>query len=87
MRYVVAYNLRELFNKYLRWSRSRAKVTAPAPAKYPGSGSETLDTNMQLKKCTVPVPLWLRWILKIPGVGLSRFFSKNKLCFNFYDYF
>ena len=34
--------LRELFNKYLRWSRSRAKVTvtAPAPAKYPGS--ETL---------------------------------------------
>ena len=30
----------ELFNKYLRWSRSRAKVTAPA--KYPGSGSETL---------------------------------------------
>ena len=32
--------LRELFNKYLRWSRSRAKVTAPSPAKYPGS--ETL---------------------------------------------
>ena len=24
------------------WSRSRAKVTAPALAKYPGSGSETL---------------------------------------------
>ena len=23
---------------YLRWSRSRAKVTAPAPAEYPGSG-------------------------------------------------
>ena len=36
--------LRELLNRYLRWSRSRswAKVTAPAPAKYPGSGSETL---------------------------------------------
>ena len=34
----VSYNLRELLNKYLRWSRSRAKVTAPAPAKYPGSG-------------------------------------------------
>ena len=34
--------LRELLNKYLRWSRSRAKVkvTDPAPAKYPGS--ETL---------------------------------------------
>ena len=30
--------MHELFNKYLRWSRSRAKVTAPAPAKYPGSG-------------------------------------------------
>ena len=39
----VSYNLRELLNKYLRWSRSRAKV--PALAKYPapgGSGSETL---------------------------------------------
>ena len=23
---------------FLRWSRSRAKVMAPAPAKYPGSG-------------------------------------------------
>ena len=30
--------MHELFNKYTRWSRSRAKVTAPAPAKYPGSG-------------------------------------------------
>ena len=36
----VPYNLRELLNEYLRWSwsRCRAKVTAPAPAKYPGSG-------------------------------------------------
>ena len=32
--------------KYLRWSRSRAKVTAPAPAKYPGSGSETLPRQI-----------------------------------------
>ena len=31
-------NFREFLNKYLpvRWSRSRSKVTAPAPAKYPG---------------------------------------------------
>ena len=35
----VPYNLRELLNQYLRWSRSRAKVTAPAPEKYPGSGT------------------------------------------------
>ena len=40
--------LREILNKYLRWSRSRAKVTAPAPAKYPGSGSETL-TGSKIK--------------------------------------
>ena len=38
-----SWNFRELLNKYSRWSRSRAKVTAPAPAKYPGS--ETLDLN------------------------------------------
>ena len=31
--------------EYLRWSRSRAKVTATAPAKYPGT--ETLDLKMQ----------------------------------------
>ena len=29
--------------KYLKWCRSWAKVTAPAPAKYPGS--ETLLLN------------------------------------------
>ena len=39
----VPCNVRELLNKYLRWSR--AKVTAPAPAKYPGSGSETLRSR------------------------------------------
>ena len=32
-------HFRELLNKYLRWSQSRAKVTAPALAKYPGSGT------------------------------------------------
>ena len=34
----VPYTLRELLNKYLSWSRSQAKVTAPAPDKYLGSG-------------------------------------------------
>ena len=38
--YLRKIQFRELLNKYSRWSRSRANVTAPA--KYPGSGSETL---------------------------------------------
>ena len=34
----VPCNLRELLNKYLRWSRVKVTAPAPAPAKYPGSG-------------------------------------------------
>ena len=40
----VPYNLRELLNKYLRWSRSQAKVTAPAPSNTPASGSSGSET-------------------------------------------
>ena len=42
-------NIRELLNKYSRWSqsRSRAKVTAPDPAKYPGSGRLRLQNPVE----------------------------------------
>ena len=34
------------------WSRSRAKVTAPATAKYPSSGSETLIVRLEMTRVT-----------------------------------
>ena len=44
----------ELLNNYLKWSRSRAKVTAPVPAKYPDSGSETLaDSTVFFVLCAM----------------------------------
>ena len=49
-------------NKYLRWSRSRAKETAPAPTKYRYSGSETLiqtkATEAELAGTTMPDVVW-----------------------------
>ena len=42
----VPCNLRVLLNKYLRWSL--AKVTDPAPAKYPGSGTLLSITSKEI---------------------------------------
>ena len=48
--HVISCNFREFLNKHLRWSRSRAKVTAPAPAKYPGSGRLRLRKSVSYSK-------------------------------------
>ena len=76
-------NLRELLNKYLWWSRSRAKVTAPA--KYPGSSSETLPetSHSTQRQATFKRKQWSRLTVSIvTGLMVQKMCNQLRLRIN-----
>ena len=64
----VPCNFYESLNKYLRWSQSQAKVTALAPAKYPGSGR--LRNPAGIQRCSAS----LFWVC------FASYCSNSKIC-------